>query len=121
MTDSDTLRPEALDRLREWGGEKLLGQMVRLFLENSGTRMDQIRTGVADSDPAEAEKGSHSLKSSAANLGAGRVQTLCAQIEDAATQNDLNTIAGLLPELETSYAAVIAQLEAIAKGFEDES
>ena len=33
--------------------------MVRLFLDNSGGRMDQIRGGVAAEDPDEAEKGAH--------------------------------------------------------------
>ena len=70
MTNSTSLNPAALERLRKWGGDKLAAQMVRLFLDNSGGRMDQIRGGVAAEDPDEAEKGAHSLKSSAANVGA---------------------------------------------------
>ena len=96
MTDPHLLNSAALDRLREWGGEKLLGQMVRLFLENSKTRMDQIRAGAEQGDPSEAEKGSHSLKSSAANLGAESLQDLTARIEDAAVEGDLETIRGLM-------------------------
>ena len=42
MTESQVIDLQALARLKEWGGDKLAGQMVRLFLKNSGTRMDQI-------------------------------------------------------------------------------
>ena len=70
MTDSTSLDPAALTRLSSWGGDKLVGQMVRLFLDNSGARMDQIRAGATGEDVDSAERGSHSLKSSAANVGA---------------------------------------------------
>ncbi len=32
MDDSAIIDPQALDRLREWGGDKLVVQMLRLFL-----------------------------------------------------------------------------------------
>ena len=116
MTESNALDPAALDRLRDWGGDDLLRQMVTLFLENAETRMEQIRTGVRDSDPAESEKGSHSLKSSAANVGAEHVRTLAAEIEGAATRGDADAVAKLLPDLETAYAEARQALEAVMGG-----
>ena len=83
MSDSPSLDPEALTRLSMWGGDKLVGQMLRLFLDNSGARMDQIREGNAQGDPSEAEKGSHSLKSSAANIGAQKDVTPRVRAEEA--------------------------------------
>lgn len=116
MTDSPILDPAALDRLREWGGDKLVGQMVGLFLSNSPTRMEQIRDGVSGGNAGEAEKGSHSLKSSAANVGAESLRALSAQIEDAATGGDIETVKELLPSLEAAYATAITELEAVVKG-----
>jgi len=122
MTDSQVLDPQALDRLREWGGDKLAGQMVRLFLKNSGTRMDQIRTGTAEGDPDEAERGAHSLKSSAANIGAESLRTLATNVETASLDVDLERLKELLPEIEAAYAAAMAELATIEKGMpEDES
>ena len=121
MTDSQVIDLAALDRLKEWGGDKLAGQMVRLFLKNSGTRMDQIRSGVESGDAQEAERGAHSLKSSAANIGAELLRTLATQIEAAALDEDTERMRELLPELEASYAAAMEELESMEKEMPDES
>lgn len=120
MTDTQVIDPQALERLKEWGGEKLAGQMVRLFLKNSGTRMDQIRAGVAGDDPAETERGAHSLKSSAANIGAESLRTLATRIESAALDEDLAQMKEILPDLDAAYAAVMSELESIEKAMPKE-
>jgi HPt (histidine-containing phosphotransfer) domain-containing protein len=121
MTDSRVIDPEALERLKEWGGEKLAAQMVRLFLKNSGTRMDQIRAGVAQGDPDETERGAHSLKSSAANIGAESLRTLATSIESAALDQNLTVMGEVLPEIEAAYAAAMSELKSIEKEMPDES
>ena len=113
MTDSQIIDPQALERLREWGGDKLAGQMVRLFLKNSGTRMDQIRTGAGSGDLEEAERGAHSLKSSAANIGAELLRTVATRIESAALEGNPSEALSLLPELESSYADAMKELQRI--------
>lgn len=104
MGDQPIVDQEALDRLREWGGDKLLNQMLKLFLENSAERMNQIRSGVADNDATLAERGAHSLKSSAANVGLGAVRRFAAEMEAAAGASDVAKVAELLPGLEEAYA-----------------
>lgn len=121
MTDSQVIDPDALARLKEWGGDKLAGQMVRLFLKNSGTRMDQIRTGVGEGSPEEVERGAHSLKSSAANIGAEDLRTISTQIESAALEEDVDRLDTLLPELESAYGSAMAELKTIEEGMPDES
>lgn len=116
MADTEVLDAHALDRLREWGGEKLLAQMIRLFIANSPARMDQIRSGVSSGDPSEAEKGAHSLKSSSANIGADRVRALAADTERAGAAGDAAAVAALLPELEEAFSRAIQALESIEKG-----
>ncbi|MDH3272205.1 MAG: Hpt domain-containing protein [Gemmatimonadota bacterium] len=120
MNDSEVLDPAALERLKEWGGEKLAGQMVRLFLKNSGVRMDQIRTGVVQADVDEAERGAHSLKSSAANIGAERLRTLATQIESAALRDEPEQLQAILPELEDAYAMVMSALEALERALPEQ-
>jgi HPt (histidine-containing phosphotransfer) domain-containing protein len=121
MTDSEIIDPQALERLREWGGDKLAGQMVRLFLKNSSTRMDQIRTGVDGGDLEEAERGAHSLKSSAANVGAEMLRTLATRLEGAALERDEDGARTLLPGLESAYADAMGELEKIEREMKDES
>ena len=116
MSDTQIIDPQALERLREWGGEKLAGQMVRLFLKNSGTRMDQIRTGLANSDLQEAERGAHSLKSSAANIGAETLRTMATRMESAALDDSVEDARALLPGLENAYESAMTELSVIEKG-----
>lgn len=115
MTESQIIDTQALDRLREWGGEKLAGQMVRLFLKNSGTRMDQIRHGVDGGDLDETERGAHSLKSSAANIGAEVLRTLATRMESAALDANEDGARALLPDLEAAYSNAMAELEKIER------
>lgn len=118
MSESVVLDPAALERLKEWGGERLLSQMVKLFLENSPTRMDQIRGGIGGGDIEEAEKGAHSLKSSAANVGAEELRAAAAAMERHASDKEEPAVTALLPTLEEAYARACAALEDIGKGKE---
>ena len=115
MSESVILDQAALDRLREWGGDKLLEQMVRLFLDNSLTRMEQIRAGAQGGDIKEAEKGAHSLKSSAANIGAEQLRVLAASMEHQAADGEVAACGALLAELEDAYKQARAALEEIDK------
>ncbi len=114
MTDphADVIDPQAQARLREWGGAELLTQMIRLFLENAPTRMEQVRVGLDGGALADAERGVHSLKSSAANVGAVQVSRLAAQMEGLAAGGDHAAVAALLPSLEVAFAAAEQQLSA---------
>ncbi len=113
MDDSAIIDTQALDRLREWGGDKLVVQMLRLFLSNSGTRMDQIRKGASDGNVDEAERGAHSLKSSAANIGAEAVRSFATRLESAACENDVEGVRQVMPALEAAYAAAMGELATI--------
>lgn len=115
MTESQIIDPQALERLKEWGGDKLAGQMVRLFLKNTGARMDQIRTGVAGGDLNEAEKGAHSLKSSAANIGAEILRSMATRMESAALEANIDHARALMPQLESAYADAMQELAVIEK------
>lgn len=116
MTESTIIDPQALERLKEWGGDKLAGQMVRLFLKNTGSRMDQIRSGVAGGDLDEAERGAHSLKSSAANIGAESLRTMATRMESAALDSNIEDARTLLPQLESAFAEAMKELAMIEKG-----
>jgi HPt (histidine-containing phosphotransfer) domain-containing protein len=116
MTESDILDPRAAARLRDWGGDKLLSQMVRLFLENSPTRMDQIRSAVDADNPRQAEMGAHSLKSSAANLGAEELRSLAGEMEKIAAACDVDGMRARLSHLDAAYARAVSALESVERG-----
>ena len=120
MTDSDAvvIDPQARARLEEWGGAKLVTQMIKLFLENAPTRVEQVREGLSGGGLEEAERGVHSLKSSAANVGAVVVSRIAAEMEERACERDAAALGALLPDLEAAFAEALEQLTATIAGTE---
>ncbi len=114
--DPTIINPEAIQRLEEWGGADLVEQMVRLFLQNSPERMEQIRAVFREDPGTVPERGSHSLKSSAANVGADRVREVAGRIELAASDGDFDQVRVLVPELEGVYDEAIQELGSILQG-----
>lgn len=107
----------ALERLVEWGGDKLLHQMLRLYLENSPERLAQIDSGLAPGgDLDEAHRGAHSLKSSSANVGAMQVSDVAARLEAAAKAGDGEGSRALAAELTEAYQAADTALRSVLEG-----
>lgn len=98
--------PAALDRLRRFGGGKLLVEMIRLFLESAPQRVAAMRAGLTNGDSESVERALHSLKSSAAQLGALRLQRLAERGERLAKGGTLDAVSAQLPQLEQELAHV---------------
>ena len=75
--------------------------------------MDQIRGAMDGDDLDVPERGAHSLKSSAANVGAQHVQRVASEVELAASGGDLQLVRELIPNLEQAYAQATRELEVI--------
>ena len=113
--DQTIIDPAALDRLEEWGGADLTRQMVRLFLESAPERIAEIRT-CEENDPGDLpERGGHSLKSSAANVGAREVRRLAGEIEEHAANGNLEAVRALLPAIEDAFDRARQALETLTQ------
>lgn len=104
---------QALDRLSEWGGPKLVKEMIQLFLENSSERLSQIDGGLERGDARAVERAAHSLKSSAANIGALEVSRLSQQVEDLAGVGELEGASALRAPLRDAYQRAGRKLRAL--------
>ena len=79
------------------------------FVKRSGAIVDEmIAAGSAATETVR--MGAHKLRSSARNIGAGPLSTLCAKLETAARQSDLAALASLLPALPRHFAEVSARV-----------
>lgn len=109
----ETLDIAALDRLRRLGGENLLRQMIELYLTNGPDRIRSLTEGAAARDAAQVERAAHTLKSSAGNLGAARLQTIAEAVESeaAAGRIDEVQVAQLVRDYEASVDALRRALE----------
>lgn len=91
--------PQALERLRRFGGDKLLGDMIELFLDAVPHRLGSARAGLARGEAHAVEHELHALKSSAAQLGAMRMYRLSQEGEMLAKAGTLDGLALVLDEL----------------------
>ena len=101
----------ALDRLQRFGGGKLLGEMIGLFMEAAPERIGAARKGLDAGDARATEMALHSLKSSSAQLGALRMQRLSEQGELIARTGTLAGVEPLVAGLESEYPAIRTWLE----------
>jgi HPt (histidine-containing phosphotransfer) domain-containing protein len=93
--------------LRRVGREALATRMIDLFVASAPERAAAIRAAHADGDLAMAGRSAHSLKPSAGQLGAVRLQAVCQQIEDAAGNADAVAVGALLPQLDSELSAAM--------------
>ena len=117
--DSDT--PERFDaaaigRLRRFGGDALLFEMIDLLTVSGPARLAVVREAIAGGDAATARAALHSLKSSTGQLGALALQALCERAEQIAAASDVAGVAALLPALDAESNAMVARLAAIRQG-----
>lgn len=119
MEDTRVIDPSAHERLLEWGGSELLSQMVGLFLEHTGARMEMISSGFETGEARQVEHGAHSLKSSAANVGAQRVRGLAQRLETLASEGNLDAAREFHEPLRAAVAEADAQLRDMDEGFEE--
>jgi HPt (histidine-containing phosphotransfer) domain-containing protein len=115
-TELPSTDPAALERLHRFGGGKLLGEMIALFLASAPERLAAARAGLEGGDVPAAELALHSLKSSSAQLGALRMQRLSEQGEHLARAGNIDIVSLLVSDLETEYEQVRRWLERVRDG-----
>ncbi len=116
-SESLNLDSAALQRLQRLGGDAFVCRMIDLFLDYAVKRIAEARAAHDAGNFTVLEKAVHPLKSSAGNVGAGRVQALAARIEALAEQGPTAALSGALGELEQAFAVVKPELEAKRRGF----
>jgi two-component system, sensor histidine kinase and response regulator len=116
MDRPSRIDPSGLARLQEWGGDALVTKMVALFIELTPERMERIEMGVALGTAEEIERGAHSLKSSAANLGAYDLQKILDRIEEHGEKKEVEAVAEILPALRKVYDETLSELKDLSQG-----
>jgi two-component system sensor histidine kinase/response regulator len=112
--DSETLAIPGIDTkaaLRRAGGSlKRYESLLRKFVQPSAGGVEEIRTALAAGDSETAARAAHSIKGSAANLGATAVAEVAAKAESAILSGQ--EIEEALRSLETSFATTAVAIRA---------
>lgn len=111
MPDLPVIDESALDRLKELGGEKFVGDMIKMFFDYSDEKLAAAREALAGEDFDKVEKAIHPLKTSAGHVGAVRMEEIAQEIERLARGAECDSIPDLLARLESAYAEAKPLLE----------
>ena len=79
----------AIDKLRGFGGPKLVRGMIELFVRNAPKKVADARAALVASDAPSLKAALHGLKSSAGQLGVTTVHHACAAGEELAAKGDI--------------------------------
>lgn len=108
-TALEPLDRRVLDRLRDLQRDAkpdLLHKVVTLYLQDSTTALQRLRSAAEGIDPAEVARLAHRLKASSANLGALRLADILRRLEAAGRSGELEGLAPLLSDIDSEFQKV---------------
>lgn len=103
---------QKLKNLQKPGRPNLLSSLITLFFQSAAEGIEQLRLAIEVQDWKSVTAVSHSLKSSAGNLGAMRLSQICFKLE-MAQQNGIKyqELLRLFQLLEKEHSVVVAELK----------
>lgn len=104
---------EGIRQVSEGSDMDLLGEVVNLFLEESGRLIDEMRRSLSSGDAVSLKRSAHNLKGSSANLGAAHLSSLCLELQGQAEANRLDAAQALLPQVQAECERVREALFAV--------
>lgn len=108
---ADVIDRYALQRLTELTGDQaFVRSLLAEFRAEAAALVGQVRAAV-DDRPADARRPAHSLKSSAANVGAMALSAAAAEVEAAAADGGADRLGPLVAALEAELERAAAALE----------
>lgn len=118
MTNRDVLDPKVVDSLRQLtpaGEPDVLGEVLRLFIDEVPRRVERLKSAWQESNAVELQRAAHSLKGSSGNIGAHHMYEICKQLDERGKAGDFNGARHLLDSLVEEYARVEAEIQLLLK------
>jgi CheY-like chemotaxis protein/HPt (histidine-containing phosphotransfer) domain-containing protein len=107
--DAGTL--EALRALQSPGMSDIRGRVIGLYLEQTPRQLGELRGALTRRDRTVLKRAAHTIKSSSANVGAGRLSTLCAELEALVGEGPSSDVAPRVEAIETEFGRAREELE----------
>lgn len=99
----------ALERMDS--DQDLYREIVHLFYEDTPDQMAELRKALESDDMQAAVRRVHSIKSSAANVGAERLVAVTAELERVGRRKEFQAFRGGIPKLEDTVRELLELLE----------
>ena len=107
------LEPDAVDGLKELGGDEFLAEVIDTFLGDAPALLATLRTSRERADAEELRRAAHSLKSNGQTFGATTFSELCRELEERAKRADLDGADELVDRIDDAYRALEDALVAL--------
>lgn len=104
-------RLNALRQLDPSGNTAFLKRLVNIFLVSTPEFVKNIETAIQAGDRAELVRAAHSLRSSAANVGAEKLSEICRLLEESGDHLQSDNIVNLLLRLRYEFQSVMNALQ----------
>ncbi|RZT11417.1 Signal transduction histidine kinase [Duganella sp. CF402] len=114
--DGSAINHQALDNIRALSatnGDALLERVVHAFLHDTPAQLQALQRAIAAGDAEQVRKAAHSLKSSAANVGAEALAARSKELEQLGRNHTTAGAAPLLADMEHSFQAARQALGAL--------
>ena len=105
----------ALELLHRLGGDKLLVDIIDVFTTSAPRLIVAARAGADEGDGDRVRLALHSLKSSAGQLGAARMQRLCGEGELVAASCAGPALSRIVDGVSNAYAEVLPCFDAVKR------
>src|SRR5450631_4613645 len=99
---------QILDRL--WEDEKLLHEVIQIFIDEAPKHLDTTRSALGQGDAEALEKITHSMKGELAYLGISEVSQKARELEDLGRKHDLEQASRIFASFETEISAIVAAM-----------
>lgn len=104
---------DVLNRIR--GNEEMLIKIIRSFMADSGRSVSELQEAIANKDFSGAQLHAHSIKGSAGNLSAHKLESLAKKLEFAAQEGKSEVLREGIGDLEAGLKETIEVLETYIK------
>lgn len=116
--DSSALDPAQIDFLRglDDGDGSVLREIIDEYLDQVAESREELGRLVEQGDVSTLARTAHKLRGASANMGAGRLVEVCADIEASSERAEFGELARLVERFDTEFARVREALGLVAAG-----
>jgi HPt (histidine-containing phosphotransfer) domain-containing protein len=107
------LDADALESLKDLGGEAFLAEVIDTFLSDAPALVATLRTAQEQGETEELRRVAHTLKANGQTFGAGRFAELCRELEERARDGEVDGSVELVERIEREYDALREALAAL--------
>lgn len=118
MSQTPVIDPQAIENLRSLNpgdNDEFLRELTLIFLEDTPQRIVDLEQSLAAGDTARFTRAAHSIKGSAANMGATLLRSAAEKLEHHSRKDGLVGVNEMIETIRQEFAQAKASLELIIR------